>query len=264
MEIDIGKEHVTVDFKTMVLEANNGKNSLFFVGQAGFIIKNRYGELLAVDLYLSDCVEELEGHIGYKRLLPKIITPNELEYDYIIATHPHWDHYDIKSIPQMMAHSKTRLFVSKNCLEYNEKYHLDNKRIIYVKPGESYEAGNFRIHFVSCDHGEGTPDAVGVIIQVDGKIIYMTGDTCLRLDRINEYKQYGEIDILIGPINGAYGNMNEQEFAEFSKALSPKITIPCHYGMFASHGGDPGKFLTLMSGQQSEYLLMAFGEKYAF
>ena len=103
-------------------------------------------------------------------------------------------------------------------------------------------------------------------ITVDHKKIYEAGDTCLRLDRVEAYKKKGPFDVLIAPINGAYGNMNEQECARLSNALNPKITIPCHYGMFASHGGDPGKFYQIMTEQYPEqkFLLMAQGERYAF
>ena len=101
-----------------------------------------------------------------------------------------------------------------------------------------------------------------MIVSVDGKKVFEAGDTALRLDRIDEYKSKGPLDVLIAPINGAYGNLNEQECAELSKALSPKLTIPCHYGMFASHGGNPGLFFDIMKMQypNNKILLPAFGE----
>ena len=41
------------DFAIRVLTAPLGKTHLFSVGQAGFIIKSKSGQLLAIDLYLS-------------------------------------------------------------------------------------------------------------------------------------------------------------------------------------------------------------------
>ena len=87
------------DFATKILTAPLGKTYIFSVGQAGYILKSKSGQLLAIDLYLSECVERLEGHIGFKRLLPKILNPFDLIFDCVIATHPHWDHYDVDSIP---------------------------------------------------------------------------------------------------------------------------------------------------------------------
>ena len=48
------------DFALKVLTAPAGKTYIFSLGQAGFIIKSKSGQLLAIDLYLSDCVERIE------------------------------------------------------------------------------------------------------------------------------------------------------------------------------------------------------------
>ena len=234
------------DFALKILTAPLGKTHLFFAGQAGFIIKSACGKLLAIDLYLSECVERVEGHMGFKRLLPCILNPNELQFDYVIATHPHMDHFDMDSIPIFMSCKKTKLFVSLNCRQYIENAYIDESRVAYITPGDVKITEDFGISFVSCDHGSGAPDAVGVVVAVDGKKIYEAGDTCLRLDRIDEYKEKGPFDVLIAPINGAYGNLNEEECAVLSAKLNPRLTIPCHYGMFASHGGNPGIFLEKM------------------
>lgn len=250
------------DFAIKLLTSKLGKTHLFFVGQAGFIIKSSGGQFLAIDIYLSDCVERLEKYIGFKRLLPKILNPFECEFEVIIATHPHLDHFDMDSIPILMSNGKTHLFASVNCENEVKKFLLDTNRITYVKPNESFNFGDFKIDFVPCDHGEGAPDAVGVIVNVDGKSIYSAGDTCLRMDRIDFLKNKGDIDILIAPINGAYGNMNEEECAKFNNALNSKLVIPCHYGMFAAHGGNLGKFIKIMDEKypQNKYKIMAMGE----
>ena len=49
---------------------------------------------------------------------------------------------------------------------------------------------------------------------------------------------------------------------KLAEALRPGLTIPCHYGMFASHGGDPGRFIELMKETGLKTLLMTPGEKY--
>lgn len=254
------------DFALKVLTAPIGKTYLFSVGQAGFIIKSKSGQLLAIDLYLSECVERVEGNIGFKRLLPKILSPFELEFDAIITTHPHKDHFDIDAVPELMSNGKTRLYASADCKKLISALEMTEKNVTYVAPGDSSVIGDFRIDFINCDHGAGAPDAVGVIVTVDGKRILEVGDTCLRLDRVNEYLSKGLIDVLIAPINGAYGNLNEEECAELSDKIKPNITIPCHYGMFASHGGDPGRFFSIMTERypDNNFMLMAQGEKYTF
>lgn len=249
------------DFTLKILNASIGKTHLFYVGQAGYILKSSSGQLLGIDLYLSECVERIEGHIGFKRLLPKILFPFELEFDAIITTHSHFDHFDFDSIPELMANKRTKLYASVNCEEEVKRLYMENDQITYVQAGDLYNIGDYSLKFVSCDHGAAAPDAVGVIITVDGKRIYITGDTCLRTDRVEEYTKQGIIDIMIAPINGTFGNMSEQDCAELSNVLSPKVTIPCHYGMFATHGGNVGLFIKKMKQicPQNEFFIMELG-----
>lgn len=245
-----------------ISSAQYGMTTLFSVGQAGYVLKSQSGQLLGIDLYLSDCVERFEGHIGFKRMLPRILLPYDVQFDCLIATHPHFDHFDFDSIPELMSNNQTKLFASVECEKLVMDLHLNNKKVTYVKPGDSFASGDFKLHFVSCDHGTGAPDAVGVIIEVDGKLIYEAGDTCLRLDRADEYKALGQLDVMIAPINGAYGNLNEEECVQLAEKLAPKLTIPCHYGMFASHGGNPGRFIELMNSRCGglSYSIMTQGE----
>ena len=100
------------DFKNKVLNAR--ETCLFSVGQAGFIIKSCGGQLLAIDLYLSNSTERLEGNKGFKRLLPQILDPSELIFDGIICTHPHSDHFDIDAVPEMVSKG-SRLLCSVDC-----------------------------------------------------------------------------------------------------------------------------------------------------
>ena len=254
-----------LDFATKVLTAPHGKTHLFSVGQAGFIIKSASGQLLGIDLYLSDCVERVEGHGGYKRMLPKILAPDDLEFDVIIATHFHKDHFDIDSIPILVANGHTQLYASYDCKEDVKRLGLFENNISYVKPNERYQCGDFTIDFVDCDHGAGAPLAVGAVITVDKIKIYEAGDTCLRMDTVERLKQLGNIDVVIGPINGKYGNMNPYEFAEYVNALSG-LALPCHYGMFPDHGGDIGAFYNVMKEKYTDnnFLIMTQGEKYTF
>lgn len=248
------------DFSTKVLTARG--TAVFSVGQAGYIIKSKSGQLLAIDLYLSNCVERVEDSKGFKRLLPQLLNPGDLNFDAVICTHPHLDHFDIDAVPEMVSNGETKLFCSVDCAKLVKQLQMEyfDPQITYVKPGDKCVAGDFDITFVNCDHGAGAPDAVGVVVKVDGKTIYEAGDTCLRLDRIDEIPQ--PLDVLIAPINGAYGNLNEDECCRLAEALKPGITIPCHYGMFASHHGDVGRFYDVMKEKELPFLLMRQGEQY--
>lgn len=248
-----------LDFAMEVMTAPLGKIHLFSVGQAGFIIKSASGQLLGIDMYLSDCVERIEGHKGYKRILPKILEPGDLKFDVVIATHFHRDHFDDDAIPVLVSNG-AQLVAAHDCEDEVKKFSLGYYNPIFVSPGDICTCGDFNLRFVDCDHGIGAPLAVGVVVTVDGKTIYEAGDTCLRMDRVESLG--GPFDVVIGPINGAYGNMNETEFPQYAHAIGG-LMVPCHYGMFPSHGGNPGLFYEEMKNKYPEdkYLIMCQCER---
>lgn len=248
--------------KESILNAALGKTWLFWLGQAGFIIKSAEGKLLGIDLYLSECVEPVEGHVGYHRLMPQILDPLDIQLDVIIATHFHRDHFDIDAMPQLMANGKTQLFCAYDCQSDVENLGIDKQSVQFVKPGESYDANGFHVDFIHSDHGEGAPLETAPIVTVDGKHILEAGDTSLHLDWMDEYLKAGPLDVLIAPINGAYGNLNEEENVVLTAALQPKLTVPCHFGMFASHGGHPGLWKNLLEEKlpAQHYKIFTMGE----
>lgn len=238
------------------------KTELYWLGQAGFVIKSTSGKLLGIDLYLSDCVELVEGHDGYHRLMPQILGFDEVVFDVLIATHFHRDHFDIDAMPHLMDNDKTQLFCAYDCEDDVDRMHIDRSKVQFVKPGESYDFAGFHIDFIHSDHGEGAPLETAPIVTVDGKHILEVGDTSLHLDWKEEYLKVGELDVLIAPINGAYGNLNEEENVMLTKVLQPKLTIPCHFGMFASHGGHPGLWKKILEERlpKQRYKFFTMGE----
>ncbi|MGD9160049.1 MAG: MBL fold metallo-hydrolase [Desulfobacteraceae bacterium] len=242
-----------------ICNAEEGKTYMFFLGQAGFVFKTKNGKTIAVDLYLSDCVENSDG---LKRLMPYLLDADELVFDYVIATHHHYDHFDIDSIPVMLSNNHTHLFASIDCQKEVIKLGLSEEQVTYIKKDGRYNAGDVIIDAVFCDHGDSVPDAVGLVIEIDGKKIYFAGDTSLRLDRISEISNHGPFDLMIAPINGAFGNLNEGEAVKLCEKIKPELIIPCHYWNFGEHHGDPGLFVSILQEQipNQNYYIMRMGE----
>ncbi len=231
---------------------------LTFAGQAGFILENAAGYRIGIDLYLSNCCER---HFGFKRLLPYLYQPQQLALDLLVATHAHYDHFDPDSVPLMLGDGKTQLLCARDVKEEAERLHLDESRITYLGRGDAYETADVRILALPCDHGELAPDALGLLITFGGKTIYITGDTAYREEYFSNPALQG-VDVLILPINGAFGNLNEAEAARAAGVIRPGLTIPCHYWNFAEHGGNPALFAQAMqeTEQPLPYLLMRPGE----
>lgn len=237
---------------------SEGSLGIIYLGQAGFILKDSNGKLVAIDLYLSDCVERYDG---FKRLMPKLLCPNDLVYDIIITTHAHYDHFDIDAVPLMMENEQTILLAAYDCKVECEKYHVNPGRTIYLREGDNYTLDDINITAVFCDHGVNTPDAIGLLIEIGGKRVYVAGDTSLHLDEGMKIAKEN-VDVMIVPINGAFGNLNEMDAVSLCEVVQPKLVIPCHYWCFAEHGGNPLLFINELNSKlpSQNYLIMRMGD----
>lgn len=238
---------------------------VFFLGQAGFIIRNAKGELLGNDLYLSNVCEKNNGHIGFKRLLPEILTAEELSFQYLVCTHHHDDHFDPESVPVMMRNPQTLLFCSEGCRELVQKYGIEESRVHYQRVGDEVRVGDYHMRFICCDHGTQAPDAFGVVIEVDGIRILEVGDSSFHPEWADYYTRYGEIDLMFAPINGEFGNLTGEECAALAQIVKPKLLVPCHFGMCASHGGDAKAFFEIMKKYpKQKWTFLSLGEELVF
>ena len=234
-----------------------GEIGVFFLGQAGFILKTPRGELIAVDPYLSDCCNR---YFGFKRLMPYLLSPEELTFDYLVASHAHYDHFDPDSVPALMANEKTQFIGALDTAEECEKLGI-NERVFFIGVGDKVALGSVTLTAVRCDHGTDTPHAVGLLFETEGKKIYVMGDTAYRPEWLSEPRLQG-VDLLILPINGTFGNLNEKQAAQVIDTLKPKLAIPCHFWNFAQHFGSPALFMEEMKNicPNAEYLFLRQGE----
>lgn len=239
------------------LQISKGKVAVFWLGQAGFLFRTADGILVAVDPYFSDCCER---YSGFKRLMPKLMNADDVKVDLLITTHAHYDHFDVDSIPVMLANGDTHLIAAEDGRAECQRLVLPPAQISYLKCGDEWQDRGACIKAMPCDHGELAPDALGILLVISGKRIYITGDTCYRPD-LFENPELKDVDLLILPINGAFGNLNEAEAAQTVKQICPKLAIPCHFWNFAEHGGNPGLFAEQMKENASEipFELMPMG-----
>ncbi len=234
-----------------------GNVGVFFLGQAGFALKTPSGKLIAVDPYLSDCCER---YFGFKRLMPHILDAGEVEFDYLIATHAHFDHFDPDSVPTLLGNGRTRFIGAKDTADECKRLGIKDG-LTFIAVGDKLELDGATLTAVRCDHGADTPHAVGLLFEIEGKRIYMMGDTAYRPDWLDD-EAVKNVDLLILPINGAFGNLNEEQAARVIKALTPKLAVPCHYWNFAEHFGSPAEFMSNMKKTcpNAKYILMRQGE----
>lgn len=238
-----------------------------FLGQAGFIFLMPNGKRIIIDAYLSDAAERL---FGFKRMIPAVVAPKEIQAHLWLSTHEHIDHLDVDSLPSVYQHGDTKFIGAPDCRKYYQELNFHESRFEILDEGQQWVDKDLSIRAVFADHGELAPDAIGFLIEFSGIRIYHAGDTAFRPEQILASLD-SPVDIMIAPINGTYGNMNAIEACQLAQLVKPTYLIPAHYWMFVEHvtaggAGDPSTFL-----QEAELLLshtqpvvMAAGETKQF
>ncbi len=226
------------------LQVPPGSLGVFWLAQAGFVYKTAGGTVVVVDAYLTDCVHRLLSDVmyGFKRMTPPLIAPEEVDADVVVCTHSHPDHFDYDAVPVLARNHRIRFVAAPDCRAEFEKLGISPDCFTIIREGETVTVGGVCITGVFADHGELAPDALGVLIEADGIRVWQVADTAYRPDKWQALFSRG-VDIVIPPINGAFGNLDGVEAARLVGDVRAKVAIPCHFWMFAEHGGNPAQFL---------------------
>jgi len=216
-----------------------GEVVLWSLAQAGICLKTSAGRIIYLDAYLSDCCERL---FQFPRLVPAPITPEEVHAHLWLSTHAHEDHLDPDVLPVIARDPAVRFIGSRACAPIYAEAGINTDRYHTLAPGETWQDGELAIRAIYADHGDLAPDAIGLLLEVEGMRLYHTGDTGYRPAEILASLAV-PVDLMLAPINGAFGNLTEREACELFAAVRPRLAIGCHAGMFAAQGGDPALFL---------------------
>jgi L-ascorbate 6-phosphate lactonase len=226
------------------LHVEPGSLAIFWLAQAGFVYKSPAGMIVYVDAYLSDCVHRMLSDVlyGFKRIMPAPLDPEEVDADVVVCTHSHPDHFDYDAIPVLARNAKIHFVAAPDCRVEFEKLSIPENRYTIIHEGETLTFGDVRLTGVYADHGDLAPEALGVMVQSGDIKVWQVADTAYRPDKWQEIFAAG-VDVIIPPINGAYGNLDGVEAAKLAHDAGARVAIPCHFWMFAEHGGSPAQFL---------------------
>lgn len=229
---------------------------------AGFIIKTT-DCTLGIDLFLSDSVREGDT---YKRLTLAPFMAEDVMLDYLIISHEHPDHLDYGSVKQLLHNEKTRVLAPSCVISELEKLGISKEQMIKIDRGARFQCEQFGLRAVKADHGELSPQAIGVLLSLQEKNVLFTGDTCYREDYRDMIQLQEKIDVLLVPINPAYGNPGPEGAAALARDVKADVAIPCHYWLFKEHGGDPGAFLEACGklAPKTECKILAVGESFIY
>ena len=261
------KENIRPGVKGYIKYVNDiriaqGSLGIFWLGQAGFIIKTAGGKRIAIDPYLSDFCERL---VGFKRIMPSIMPTDEFDADYLFISHEHPDHFDDDLIEQLKEKNHLKIFGPRKCEEKAVELGINKARFSRLEEGKDVDFGEFLLVPVKADHGELSPEALGFIFDFGFVKVYFAGDTAYSPDQLKKaYEMKPEIALL--PINGEYGNLNSEDAVKMAKGIGANVLIPCHYWTFVEHGSCPIELKKIMEKEMPEIKLafLAQGEGYIY
>ncbi len=162
--------------------------------------------------------------------------------DYIFITHDHYDHYDEKSIKNVMKEN-TKIIVPI-ILEEQIKKITDN--ILLVKPEQEYKIDDITFKTLPAYNLYTTYHLkangyVGYNIFLNNKWLYIMGDT----DVVEEIAKV-KTDICFVPIGGTF-TMDYEQAAHYINSLNPQKVIPIHYGSIVGDINLKDKFKELIN-----------------
>lgn len=203
-----------------------------WVTQGGFVFEAD-GFRLVVDPYMS---ESLAGKVT--RLTGFPLALEELRPDAVLCTHDHLDHLDPETIAMIARHyPRCRFGGPERARRHLADLGIDSPLLLEI--GRPVKLGPFGITPVFARHSD--PSAAGLVIEADGRRIYLTADTEYD-DRLFSAATAAP-DALLICINGRLGNMTWQEAAQAARRLRPPLALPMHYGLFAENTEDPAPFI---------------------
>lgn len=248
-----------------------GHIALWWLGQAGFIIKSPGDKIVALDPYLSNSCKALGDEAGFNmdRLVPPPLAPNELAgIDLYLFSHSHRDHLDPETLSAYRAAGGEGPYLAPaETVEAMEKLGVPAGQIEMVWPNKLRHLGDLTIRATfAIPFGGDDLTHVGYLISVtEGPTVYFTGDTAYHNVIAESVKPHAP-DVMVTVINGAFRNMGPDAAAFLAKQLDPQIVIPCHHDLFADNVQPPQMLRTNLHilGISDKYRVLKHGEPFLF
>ena len=220
---------------------------LRYFSHSSFQITSDAGQVILIDPFLDD-----------NPTAP--VSSADVVADFIVLTHAHGDH--VGDAFKIAARTNP-LFICVNELAnyvIGKGFRAHNMHI-----GGSRDFPFGRVKFTIAHHGSMTPDntyggePAGVILTIDGKSLYHTGDTGLFYDM----KLIGEmtpLDYMLLPIGDNF-TMGIGDAAKAVELAAPGIAIPMHYNTFPVISADPQEFKKRVEAIGKKAVVMGYGEE---
>ncbi len=221
-----------------------GHFTLWWLGQAGFLVQSPRGQVVALDPYLTNSCKAIgeQNGLNFDRQLPPPLRPEELaEVDAILFTHSHQDHCDPDTLSAARRANPHGLYLAPpETVEKLRALGVPPGEILTVWPNKTHSLGDLTIRATfAIPLGGDDLTHVGYLLRVDGgPTVYFTGDTGwheVLADAVAPHHP----DVLVAVINPAFRNLSPAEAALLARRLDVKAVVPCHYDLFADNCQPP-------------------------
>ncbi|MHB8646598.1 MAG: MBL fold metallo-hydrolase [Thermomicrobiales bacterium] len=263
----IGKEIVAdVD----ALMPPPGLLAVWFIGQAGFILKFPSGTVCYLDPWLSDLA-------GWTRAYPIPLDPNLVTHcDILLTSHDHGDHIDVDADPIILRRSPQAIWVAPRGAEaLVRRLGGTEERTVLLDGDGSATVRDVRITAIPSTHygffseerytpteeayyatiparlppeRRGKERFIGFVLECDGFTLYHAGDNNGYRGFLERLARWPAFDLLFLPINGRdwfreqqgmIGNFTFREAAGVADRVHARLLIPYHYDGFVGNNEYP-------------------------
>jgi L-ascorbate metabolism protein UlaG (beta-lactamase superfamily) len=178
---------------------------------------------------------------GKKLLFDPFISPNELakdiniadiEADYILVSHGHFDHIaDCVTIAQR---TNAKVICNWEIYEWLNKHGVSN--VHPMNTGGRRGFGDFEVKCVAAQHSSGLPDGtyggnpLGFIVYSNENAFYYSGDTALTMD-MQLIPKWAKLNFAVLPIGDNF-TMDSADAIEAAKMIDCKTIVGVHYDTF--------------------------------
>ncbi|MGB9098483.1 MBL fold metallo-hydrolase [Erwinia sp.] len=238
----------------------DGMLAVWSLGQAGIVLKNAQGDLIAIDPYLSDAIERNNPGNEFVRRFPPVFPPEALAVcDAVLITHFHDDHLDRETLGPLADIAPLLPFwiPSPDALPMVQEGSRLSNNIRAAITGEAFDVGAFQVLPVAAAHSDYDTNAhghdryLGYFITCGDIRFWHSGDTLVTPELQAEVTRL-KPDIAVLPINGGdyarmkrgiLPNMSFRDAADLNHQLGCDLLLPCHYDLFSCNSDNPSYFV---------------------
>lgn len=218
--------------------------------------------------YFSHSAWQIKTETGVSILIDPFLDENptspvksaDLKADYIILSHAHGDHM---GDAMKLAKRHNSLFICVNELANYMIARGFRAHNMHIGGSHQFEFG--RLKFTIAHHGSMSPDGVycgepaGILLYIEGKTIYHTGDTALFYD-MKLIGEMNSVDYMLLPIGDNF-TMGITDAVKAVQLVNPKVAIPMHYNTWDVISADPLDFVNKLESVGISGKVLNFGEE---